>query len=163
MSSMTAPTEMTEHGTDIDPSILERHSTPISGDFALRTPCWPCRTFLEQSLTLLPNCPFLSLLRGLDLHYGVMHYLLSLTDFPPNKFHISSAFLTSASCGTHSNNLVCSKCSISSLYSKATKINKYHYYLNFTWECFCTVFCRSSFHSSTSVESLVNRILSIPV
>lgn len=85
MSSRTAPTEMTEHGTDIDPSILERHGTPTSGDFGLRTPSWPCRTFLEQSLTFLPNYPFLSPLKGLDLHYGAMHYLLSLTDFPPNK------------------------------------------------------------------------------
>lgn len=60
---------------------------------------------------------------------------------------MSTIVSASASNRTQSNNLVCSKCSVSLLFSKVTPQNKCYCYLNFTWKCVCTDFCRSSFHT----------------
>lgn len=64
----------------------EGHGIPVIATFGLRTPQWPCQTFLKLSRMLPPN------LSSLFLSFRLR--LASWSDDPPNLLQLPSHFLS---------------------------------------------------------------------
>lgn len=84
------PWPMAEHSRETG-----RHRTPLTGDFGLTTPCWPCQSFLTTARTssLPPSL-------GTDLQWGLKALPappLSLMATSPNKLLTFSPVLSSVS------------------------------------------------------------------